>query len=64
MFVVAGPKEVIIMDEYGQRLRDLIGPYNEGAHLTLICETEIGMYCYVVEVQFWSTFVFNWVNWF
>ncbi len=37
------PKEVIIMDEYGQRLRDPVGPYNEGAHLTVICEAEGGI---------------------
>lgn len=30
------------MDEYGQRLRDTVGPYNEGAHLTLVCEAEGG----------------------
>lgn len=35
-------REVIIMDEYGQRLRDIVGPYNEGAHLTLFCEAEGG----------------------
>lgn len=35
-------KEVIIMDEYGQRLRDVVGPYNEGAHLSVICEAEGG----------------------
>ena len=30
------------MDEYGQRLREIVGPYNEAAHLTLICEAEGG----------------------
>lgn len=30
------------MDEYGQRLKDTVGPYNEGAHLTLVCEAEGG----------------------
>lgn len=30
------------MDEFGQRLRDTIGPYPEGAALNLICETEGG----------------------
>uniref|UniRef100_T1KG53 Ig-like domain-containing protein n=1 Tax=Tetranychus urticae TaxID=32264 RepID=T1KG53_TETUR len=40
--VIIGPREVIIMDEFGQRLRDLVGPYNEGAHLTLYCEAEGG----------------------
>ncbi|CAG2175405.1 unnamed protein product [Oppiella nova] len=30
------------MDEYGQRLRDPVGPFNEGAHLTVICEAEGG----------------------
>ncbi|XP_054168954.1 uncharacterized protein LOC128966165 [Oppia nitens] len=40
--VIVPPKEVIIMDEYGQRLRDPVGPFNEGAHLTIICEAEGG----------------------
>ena len=35
-------REVIIMDEYGQRLRDTVGPFNEGAHLSLACEAEGG----------------------
>lgn len=38
------PKEVIVMDEYGQRLRDPVGPFNEGAHLTVICESEGGQF--------------------
>ncbi|CAG2103595.1 unnamed protein product, partial [Medioppia subpectinata] len=40
--VIVPPREVIIMDEYGQRLRDPVGPFNEGAHLTVICEAEGG----------------------
>ncbi|GFV95972.1 hypothetical protein TNCV_2096411 [Trichonephila clavipes] len=28
------------MDEHGQRLRDVIGPYEEGAYLTLSCEVD------------------------
>lgn len=32
------------MDEYGQHLRGVIGPYNEGFPLSLACEGEGGMY--------------------
>ncbi|KAH9402151.1 hypothetical protein TYRP_016204, partial [Tyrophagus putrescentiae] len=28
------------MDEFGQRLSDPVGPFNEAAHLNLICEAE------------------------
>lgn len=42
--VLIPPKEVIIMDEFGQRLNDPISPFNEGAHLNLICEAEGGMF--------------------
>ena len=41
-YLLVPPKEVIIMDEFGQRLRDPVGPFNEGAHLTVICEAEGG----------------------
>ena len=30
------------MDEFGQRLNDPVGPFNEGSHLNLICEAEGG----------------------
>ncbi|KAI2803114.1 hypothetical protein BLOT_007237 [Blomia tropicalis] len=40
--VYVPPKEVIIMDEFGQRLNDPVGPFNEGSHLNLICEAEGG----------------------
>jgi len=40
--VFVPPKEVIIMDEFGQRLADPVGPFNEDSHLTLICEAEGG----------------------
>lgn len=39
---LASLKDVIILDEFGQRLQHTAGPYNEGAHLTLICEAENG----------------------
>lgn len=41
------------MDEYGQRLKDVVGPYNEGASLTLICEAEGGknkVLCAIIEL--------------
>lgn len=30
------------MDEFGQQLKDPVGPFNEGSHLNLICEAEGG----------------------
>lgn len=40
--VIVPPNDVIIKDEHGQRMRDIIGPYDEGFYLTLICEAEGG----------------------
>ncbi|XP_054717287.1 synaptogenesis protein syg-2-like [Uloborus diversus] len=40
--VVVPPREAIIMDEFGQRLHGIIGPYNEGHPVSLICEGEGG----------------------
>lgn len=39
------------MDEYGQHLRGVIGPYNEGFPLSLACEGEGGM-CYFRYLNF------------
>ncbi|GFY59517.1 uncharacterized protein TNIN_138471 [Trichonephila inaurata madagascariensis] len=36
------PHEPIIMDEYGQRLRGVIGKYDEGSTLTFICDVDGG----------------------
>ena len=36
------PTEAIIMDEFGQHLHGIIGPYNEGQPVSLICEGEGG----------------------
>lgn len=36
------PDDVVIVDEHGQRLRGVIGPYDEGSDVTLICEVEGG----------------------
>ncbi|XP_076329179.1 lachesin-like isoform X1 [Tachypleus tridentatus] len=41
--VIVPPREIIIMDIYGQRLKDLIGPYKEGSSLPLICESDGGV---------------------
>ncbi|KAG8183708.1 hypothetical protein JTE90_002777 [Oedothorax gibbosus] len=41
--VIVPPDEPIIMDEYGQRLRDIIGPYDEGSELKLICDVDGGV---------------------
>lgn len=43
MFIfLVPPGEPIIMDEHGQRLRGVIGPYDESSTLTLICEVDGG----------------------
>lgn len=36
------PRDVIIMDEYGQRIEETVGPIDEGSNVTLICEAEGG----------------------
>lgn len=36
------PRELIVLDEYGQRQVDVLGPYNEGATVLLVCEVEGG----------------------
>ncbi|XP_077563992.1 neural cell adhesion molecule 2-like isoform X2 [Haemaphysalis longicornis] len=40
--VIVPPKKAIIMDASGKVLQDVIGPYDEGAPLTLACETRGG----------------------
>ncbi|XP_054707815.1 neural cell adhesion molecule 1-B-like [Uloborus diversus] len=40
--VIVPPREPIIMDEHGQRLKGVIGPYDEGSILTLICDVDGG----------------------
>ncbi|XP_076366227.1 protein turtle homolog A-like [Tachypleus tridentatus] len=40
--VTVPPKSVIIMDENGQRLEGLVGPYDEGSPLFLKCEADGG----------------------
>ncbi|GIY53779.1 uncharacterized protein CDAR_220251 [Caerostris darwini] len=40
--VIEPPYEPIIMDEYGQRLRGVIGPFDEGSTLTFICDVDGG----------------------
>ncbi|KAG8181057.1 hypothetical protein JTE90_029408 [Oedothorax gibbosus] len=42
MHVIVPPREAIIMDEFGQHLHGVIGPYNEGQPVSLICEGEGG----------------------
>ncbi|RWS14900.1 CD80-like C2-set immunoglobulin domain containing protein, partial [Dinothrombium tinctorium] len=37
------PKEVIIMDTEGQRLEGIVGPYDEGTNLSLICQSYGGI---------------------
>ncbi|XP_076336476.1 protein turtle homolog B-like [Tachypleus tridentatus] len=40
--IILPPREIIIMDKFGQHLHGLIGPYNEGSPLLLICEADGG----------------------
>ncbi|GFW37237.1 uncharacterized protein TNCV_5021351 [Trichonephila clavipes] len=40
--IIVPPHEPIIMDEYGQRLRGVIGKYDEGSTLTFICDVDGG----------------------
>ncbi|GBL85764.1 Nephrin [Araneus ventricosus] len=40
--VVVPPKKPVIMDQNGELFHSLIGPYNEGDRLFLVCETEGG----------------------
>ncbi|KAG8191269.1 hypothetical protein JTE90_003280 [Oedothorax gibbosus] len=40
--VLIPPSSVVVMDDRGQRLKGLAGPYDEGAYLSLLCESEGG----------------------
>ncbi|KAL3220524.1 hypothetical protein MRX96_029801 [Rhipicephalus microplus] len=40
--VIVPPRELIVLDEYGQRQVDVLGPYNEGTTVLLVCEVEGG----------------------
>lgn len=40
--VIVPPKDAIIRDETGKPLHGVIGPYDEGAHLVLICDADGG----------------------
>lgn len=44
LFFAVPPKKPIITDQNGEILESLIGPYNEGDNLHLICEAEEGNY--------------------
>lgn len=51
------PSDPIIMDEHGQHLYDIIGPYDEGSNLTFICEVDGGTFInrdlfFTLEAQF------------
>lgn len=45
MFYIVPPK-VVITDEHGQTMQDVIGPYDEGSSLTLFCEASDGIFLY------------------
>ncbi|XP_076325593.1 B-cell receptor CD22-like isoform X6 [Tachypleus tridentatus] len=40
--IIIPPKRTIVRDTNGQVLESLVGPYNEGESLTLVCESEGG----------------------
>ncbi|XP_076325085.1 protein turtle-like isoform X2 [Tachypleus tridentatus] len=40
--IIVPPGEPIILDEQGQKLEGLVGPYNEGDSLTIICQASGG----------------------
>ncbi|XP_075748770.1 kin of IRRE-like protein 2 isoform X2 [Rhipicephalus microplus] len=42
LHVIVPPRAVIVLDEHGQRQVDVLGPYNEGATVMLVCEVEGG----------------------
>ncbi|GIY64209.1 hypothetical protein CDAR_12391 [Caerostris darwini] len=50
------PREVIIMNENGENLQGIIGPYNEGSSLTLFCEAdqEMCLIYFVRHYEFWD----------
>lgn len=41
------PPKVVITDEHGQTMQDIIGPYDEGSSLSLFCEASDGNFCYL-----------------
>ncbi|XP_015911247.1 kin of IRRE-like protein 3 [Parasteatoda tepidariorum] len=42
LIVIVPPQAVVIMDDKGQKLKRLAGPYDEGSRLSLLCEAEGG----------------------
>ncbi|KAG8182360.1 hypothetical protein JTE90_010125 [Oedothorax gibbosus] len=42
LHIIVPPGDPFIVDDNGQRLRDIIGPFDEGAFLTLGCEVDGG----------------------
>ncbi|XP_015924964.1 nephrin [Parasteatoda tepidariorum] len=40
--IIVPPQTVVIMDDRGQKLKNLAGPYDEGSRLSLHCEAEEG----------------------
>ncbi|XP_054715266.1 protein turtle homolog B-like [Uloborus diversus] len=36
--IILVPPKIVIMDEHGQTMQDIIGPYNEGSSVSLFCE--------------------------
>lgn len=44
------PGEPIILDETGAQIKSLIGPYNEGEPLVLICEAIGGKFIFHLKI--------------
>ncbi|CAM1320456.1 Uncharacterised protein g7488 [Pycnogonum litorale] len=42
LVIIVPPRKPVIMDENGQSLKGLVGPYNEGSRLHITCEVEGG----------------------
>ncbi|XP_055931860.1 uncharacterized protein LOC129962147 [Argiope bruennichi] len=49
--VIVPPSEPIIMDEHGQHLHDVVGPYDEGSTITFICEVDGGTKVLSPEIE-------------
>lgn len=43
--IVVPPSDPFIMDEHGQRVNGIIGPYDEGSRVTLFCDADGGKFC-------------------
>ena len=40
--ILVPPEAVVILNDKGKEVSSVIGPYNEGSHLKLVCEVKGG----------------------